>query len=163
MNYLPEISKNSINIYLPETPVEYAAFNQEEPYVLLIDDDPVLGKVMFHALKQQGIKLKVIADGQTAVKMLNSSSKPSLIILDLILPIYSGYEVLNQIRSTPGWKNLPVIVSSSNYRQEDIDKAFDRGATDYLMKPINFSALCDRIICYTGSVEIQQTAMTGLW
>ena len=73
------------------------AHDLEEPYVLMVEDDPVLGKVLSHALEKRGINLRVVADGQTAVRLLDAESKPSLIILDIILPIYNGYEILNLI------------------------------------------------------------------
>lgn len=139
------------NNYIPNAaPMTY---DFEEPYVLMVEDDPVLGKVLSHALEKRGINLKVIADGQTAVRLLDTDNKPSLIILDIILPIYNGYEILNLIRSTPGWKRVPVIVMSSKSNEEDISTAFDRGANDYLQKPVDFKKLFERIVCYSESIH----------
>ena len=108
---------------------------------------------MCHALEKRGINLKIVADGLTAVNLLNLESKPSLVLLDIVLPIYNGYEILNQIRSTPGWKEIPVIVMSAKSSEDDIATAFDRGANDYLLKPVNFKELFDRIVCYSGTVH----------
>ena len=139
--------------YIPNAGISNMVLDSEEPYILMIEDDPVLGKVLSQALEKRGLNLKVVADGQTAVNLLDVETKPSLILLDLVLPIFNGFEILNQIRSTPGWKNIPVIVMSSKTGEEDISTAFDRGANDYLPKPVNFKKLFDRIVCYSETVH----------
>lgn len=123
-----------------------------DSYILLIEDDPILGKVLSQAFAKRGIKLKVVVEGQTAVRMLDQESRPSLVILDIVLPIYNGFEILNLIRSTPGWKDIPVIVMSSKSEEADIATAFDRGANDYLQKPVSIKELFDRICCYSEKV-----------
>lgn len=148
-----ELSIATTKNYIPNINPASMLFETEEPYVLLVEDDPVLGKVLSHALEKRGINLKIVADGLTAVNLLNLESKPSLVLLDLVLPIYNGFEILNQIRSTPGWKNIPVIVMSAKTGEEDIATAFDRGANDYLPKPVNFKELFERICCYSEQVH----------
>jgi DNA-binding response OmpR family regulator len=140
-NYIPNVNPTSV------------VFELEEPYILMVEDDPVLGKVLSQALEKRGLNLKVVADGQTAVRLLESEVKPCLVLLDLVLPIYNGYEILNLIRSTPGWKEIPVIVMSSKSKEEDIATAFDRGANDYLMKPVNFKELFNRICSYSEKLH----------
>lgn len=140
-NYITSV--NPINV----------VFDLEEPYILMVEDDPVLGKVLSQALEKRGINLKVVADGQTAVRLLDSETKPCLVLLDIVLPIYNGYEILNLIRSTPGWKEIPVIVMSSKSKEEDIATAFDRGASDFLPKPVNFKELFDRICFYSEKIH----------
>jgi len=73
------------------------------------------------------------ADGEIGLR-LAKSKKPDLILLDLVLPKVHGFDVLAQLKSDPGTKQIPVIVLTNLEKIEDIEKAIEMGATTYLIK-----------------------------
>ena len=106
---------------------------KEKKYqVLLVEDDPFLHKVLSQRLNDEGIAVTVATDGEAAVAEAAKIS-PDLILLDLILPKKSGFEVLSEIRAKGG-KKIPVIVLSNLGQQKDIDQIEKLGIEEYLVK-----------------------------
>lgn len=101
--------------------------------VLLIEDDPFLYKVLSKRLMEEGVEVIVATDGEMALREL-SRVKPELVLLDLILPKKSGFEVLAEMRKKPATSALPVIVLSNLGQQEDIDQIGKLGIREYLVK-----------------------------
>ncbi len=101
--------------------------------MLLVEDDPFLYKVLSKRLMDEGIDVTVASDGETAVKEANRL-KPTLMLLDLILPKKSGFEVLTEVRGTPALAKLPVLVLSNLGQQEDIAQIEKLGVREYLVK-----------------------------
>lgn len=79
--------------------------------ILLADDNPILIQVYKPALLQAGFRVKVAEDGLATARML-ASTKPDLLILDLMMPKLTGTDVMKYIRSTPDIKSMPVIILS---------------------------------------------------
>lgn len=86
----------------------------------------------------------VVADGQEAIEYCEGSGAytdrvknplPSLVLLDLNLPLRSGIDVLAQVRHAPGFEKIPVIIFSSSLQPSDIEIAYGKGANAYLVKP----------------------------
>lgn len=101
--------------------------------VLLVEDDPFLYKVLSQRLMDEGIQVTVATDGEMAVKEA-VRLKPTLILLDLILPKKSGFEVLSEIRGMPALAKTPVLVLSNLGQQEDIAQIEKLGVREYLVK-----------------------------
>lgn len=101
--------------------------------ILLVEDDAFLHKVLSQRLKEEGYDVTVATDGEIAVANARDLH-PDLILLDLILPKKSGFEVLTDIRALPGCAKLPVVVLSNLGQQEDIDQVKKLGVKDYLVK-----------------------------
>ncbi len=101
--------------------------------VLLVEDDPFLYKVLSQRLKDEGVDVVIAMDGETALAEIGRR-KPSLVLLDLILPKKSGFEVLAEIRKKPETASLPVVVLSNLGQQEDIDQIEKFGVREYLVK-----------------------------
>jgi DNA-binding response OmpR family regulator len=101
--------------------------------VLLVEDDPFLYKVLSQRLYDEGVDVTVATDGEDAVVQA-FKLKPSLVLLDLILPKKSGFEVLSEIRKNPPTSNMPVVVLSNLGQQEDIDQIEKLGVREYLVK-----------------------------
>jgi CheY-like chemotaxis protein len=117
-----------------------------KPTVLYVEDEENDVIFMRHAFKQAGIEhgLESVMDGQDAVSYLAGKSPygdrqqypmPSLILLDLNLPLISGFEVLDWLRNQSNIRQIPVVVFSSSGRAEDRQKAERLGATHYILKP----------------------------
>jgi len=103
--------------------------------VLVVEDDPVVSRLIAHLLTRRGYRVHHVADGLRAQQMLTAEHKPAVVVLDVKLPYVSGFELMSQIRSTPGWDDVPVIVLTSKSQESDILRAFDSGVNDYIVKP----------------------------
>lgn len=108
--------------------------NDSPRKIFLIEDNPSLVKVYKQRLEKEGFEVIVSASGGEAVQRVNEE-RPDLIILDLILPEKSGFEILRELKESASTKDIPVLVLSVLEQQRDIDEAKRLGATEYLMKP----------------------------
>jgi len=107
--------------------------SSKQPKVLLVEDDPFLYKVLSQRLRDEAIDVSVSTDGEAAL-VDAARVKPNLLLLDLILPKLSGFEVLAHLRKTPAFAKLPVVVLSNLGQQEDIDQIEKLGVREYLVK-----------------------------
>ena len=101
--------------------------------ILLIEDDPFLSSLLKNRLSKEGATVSHAKDGQEGIDLLREQ-KPDLILLDLILPKKSGFEVLEEIRQDPQLENAPVIIISNLGQPEDVQKGQDLGAVEYFIK-----------------------------
>jgi two-component system sensor histidine kinase/response regulator len=100
---------------------------------LIIEDDDFLRSLTITKLQSAGFSVDGAADGKTGLEKLYKN-KPDLLILDLMLPVMSGFDVLQNLRNNPDLKDLPVIVFSNLGEEADIKKCLDMGITDYMIK-----------------------------
>jgi two-component system alkaline phosphatase synthesis response regulator PhoP len=115
------------------------------PRVVLVEDDEMSAELVRFLVKRQGFEFAHVADGQKALDMLISQEPPSAIILDWLLPFVDGMVVLEAIRQSPRWSHVPVLVLTGKTREEDIVKALDAGANDFIAKPFQPAELAARL------------------
>lgn len=101
--------------------------------IVLVEDDQFLSKVLTFRLEEEGFYVVSATDGEVATRIIKSE-KPAIVLLDLLLPKKSGFEVLEEIKLDEVTKNIPVIILSNLGQQTDIDKGIQLGAVDYLVK-----------------------------
>ncbi len=101
--------------------------------ILLVEDDEMLHKVLSERLKKEGVEIQVATDGEQAITKAESFS-PDLILLDIILPKKSGFEVLQELRSRSKFKKTPVVILSNLGQEEDIAQMKKLGVKEYLVK-----------------------------
>jgi len=101
--------------------------------ILIVEDESTLQKTLGDILSQEGYKVVSALDGEVGVR-LAKEQKPDLVLLDLVLPKMTGFEVLEQMRSAEDTKGIPVIVLTNLEKMEDIQRATELGATTYLVK-----------------------------
>ncbi|MEI6296882.1 MAG: response regulator [bacterium] len=106
--------------------------------VFLIEDDRFLREMLSQKLIDNKISVQVAMDGKTAIEMIKTI-KPDLILSDLLLPDVDGFEILAAIQKTPTLTGVPVLVLSNLDKLEDIKKAKDLGAKDFMVKS-NFTS-----------------------
>src|ERR1700726_2701949 len=106
------------------------------PLVLIVDDDFAITDMLESTLKSVGYETKVASDGDQALAALNESRLPVLVLLDLMLPKKNGLVVLEAMRRDPRTKAIPVLIISARDAVADVDKAFESGATEFLIKPL---------------------------
>jgi two-component system sensor histidine kinase ChiS len=120
-----------------------------EPYqVLVVDDDPVNLKVVANNLALEKISLHTAPDGAAALKRIESGENPAIILLDIMMPKISGYEVCRRLRKTYTPSELPIIMLTARSRVADLVEAFRAGANDYISKPFSRDALISRVKCH---------------
>jgi len=109
----------------------------EKPKVLIVEDDKFFRELMLKKFSNESFEVTVARDGKDALEYLEKNI-PKVILLDLILPGLSGYEILALIKGDVKTKNIPVIILSNLGQQEEIDKAMSLGAVDFMVK-VNFT------------------------
>lgn len=109
--------------------------------IVVIDDESQIRKILSITLEADDYKVIEAAKGRDGIVAV-ATHHPQLVILDLGLPDQDGFSVLKEIRT---WSNVPVIILSVKNSEEDIVKALDFGADDYITKPFNTSELHARI------------------
>lgn len=112
--------------------------------ILVADDDEHLGELITHLMTDEGASVDYVDNGKKAIDVLRSSPC-SLVILDLKMPEMDGFEVLEKIRGELNRKGLPVILLTALGGEADIMRAYDIGATDYIIKPLSEVYLVARV------------------
>jgi CheY-like chemotaxis protein len=133
------------------------------PVILYVEDEETDVVLLQHVFTRAAIgnPLKVVKDGKEAREYLAGEEPftdrkehplPALVLLDLNLPYWSGFQVLEWIRQQPSLRRLPVVIFTSSSRPDDVARAYDAGANGYLVKP---NAL--------GELKSQVSALRDFW
>ncbi len=101
--------------------------------VLVVEDEAFLSSLIKEALTRAGFSVDLAIDGDTAFNLL-SRTKPDIILLDLILPGISGFDILKKLKEDEQTKAIPVIIISNLGSTDEIQKGLDAGADAYLIK-----------------------------
>lgn len=109
-----------------------------------VDDDSTIRDIEVYALRQTGFEAEGFADGISCLEALKTS-KPNLIVLDIMLPNKDGMEVLREIRSNKDTANIPVIMATAKGTEPDKIRGLDGGADDYLVKPFGVMEMISRV------------------
>ncbi len=112
--------------------------------ILVVDDEPVNLQVLVNHLSLEGYRIVTAFNGEEALSLLEESV-PDLILLDVMLPRMSGYEVCGVIRERFSPHDLPVLMLTAKSKPEDIVAGLEAGANDYLAKPVNRQELIARV------------------
>lgn len=110
--------------------------------ILLVDDNP---SYLVDVLPVCGYEVRVVTDGEQALKVINSSNSFDLILLEVVLPKISGFEVLKRIRSESPNMDVPVVLVSSISDEQKIIAGLNLGADDYVVKPYVLPILIARM------------------
>ena len=113
-------------------------------HVLLIEDEPNIIEAIRFILSRDGWTVNIHSDGSTAVEEVNRRS-PDLVILDVMLPNRSGFDILSDLRSAPDTKNLPVLMLTARGQKKDQEMAERIGASRYMTKPFSNSEVLDSV------------------
>jgi DNA-binding response OmpR family regulator len=115
------------------------------PKVLIVDDDPNTLKVLRQLLKSYDVEVTTLQDSKQFWQVLESTC-PDLLILDFLMPYYSGLDLCQAVRTSSRWHDLPIVFLSAQNDRETIRQLFIAGADDYLNKPIAESDVYTRIL-----------------
>ncbi|HEU6435971.1 MAG TPA: response regulator [Nitratidesulfovibrio sp.] len=125
--------------------------------ILLVEDDPGDVRLTREALKGNRVsnRLFVVEDGEEAMSFLRregeyaDAPRPDLVLLDLNLPRKNGREVLEEIKSTPDLRSIPVVVLTTSRQERDILNAYDLNANCYITKPVGWEQFLEVV----GQIE----------
>lgn len=106
----------------------------EAKKILLVEDDPLIIEIYTIKLQEHGFNVEVAADGEMAFRKLKEEDGFDLVVLDIVLPQLTGFELLNRIRKDQKLKNLKVLILSNLGQRLDIERARELGAKRYLIK-----------------------------
>lgn len=110
--------------------------------ILLVEDDKRLRKLIHDILKKEGYQVIEAGDGSEALKVFYEEREIELVILDIMLPLFNGIEVLTQIRK---YSEVPVIMLTALGGEQDEIKGLNTGANDYISKPFSYEVLVARV------------------
>ncbi|MBD2189171.1 response regulator [Pseudanabaena mucicola] len=135
--------------------------------VMIVDDDPTLLKTLRRSLESREIEVITLQNPKQFWQVLESTT-PDLLILDLIMPDYSGVDLCQAVRTSSLWHDLPIVFLSAHSDRETIRQLFVAGADDYLSKPVAESDLYTRIVSRLDRSRLsRQTAdfdgLTGVY
>jgi CheY-like chemotaxis protein len=118
---------------------------REAAKVLIVDDDFALRDALCAALEGEGLAVAAVSNGQEALDYLRSGARPSLVLLDLMMPIMNGWEFRAQQRQDPELSDIPVVVLSAFARSGDEEL---RGIGQFLRKPFQLADLLAAVRAY---------------
>jgi diguanylate cyclase (GGDEF)-like protein len=116
----------------------------EKVRVLIADDDALLRDIAVATFEGAGFEVEVATTGNAAVAAC-ATRMPDIALLDVEMPNGTGYQACAAIRELPGGANLPIVMVTGHDDAVSIDKAYDAGATDFVVKPINWALIVHRI------------------
>ena len=112
--------------------------------ILIVDDEQDLIDLIEYNLKQQGFEVLTADNGNRGIQIARDE-KPNLVLLDVMMPQMDGIEVCDRMREDPGLKNIPIIFLTARSDEKTEIEGLNKGADDYITKPISTSKLISRI------------------
>ena len=117
---------------------------RQDKEILIVDDEDIIVDLIRTRLNSLGYKINYSNDGHAGIE-LASEKQPDLIILDLMMPKINGFEVIRQLKNNNQTRKIKIIILSSKKSDQDINRAFELGADDYLAKPFSLAELENRV------------------
>ena len=112
--------------------------------VLIADDEPNIVVSLEFLMRQKGYEVRVVHAGDDALRAVEEFA-PDLVLLDVMMPRMSGYEVCQKMRENPAWQSIKVVILSAKGRDVEVSKGMAVGADAYVTKPFSTRDLIDRI------------------
>jgi len=114
------------------------------PKILLVEDNEMNRDMLSRRLQRKGYEVVAAHDGEQGHLMARSEA-PDLILMDISLPVMSGWEVTRLLKNNPATRHIPIIALTAHALVTDREKAFEAGCDDYDTKPIEFGRLSEKI------------------
>lgn len=111
--------------------------------ILLVEDEPDMRIILARVLEINGYEVKLATTGQEALE--KACENPDLILLDIMLPDISGYELCQRLKQDTSKMDIPILFLSARTQQRDIDRGFEVKANGYITKPFDPFQLVERL------------------
>ena len=112
--------------------------------VLVADDEPNIVAAVEFLLQRSGYEVHVARNGEEALKLVEAH-QPDLVLLDVMMPLRSGYEVCMRMRERPEWRHIKIVMLSAKGRDAEVTKGLATGADLYVTKPFSTRDLIGKI------------------
>jgi len=112
--------------------------------ILVVDDEPHIVKMVANRLRVSGYDIITAQDGAEGLKK-TQEERPDLILLDVLMPVMDGFQMLKKLKDNIATKDIPVIMFTAKGQAGDVEKAVDLGALDYIVKPFTPIVLLEKI------------------
>ncbi|HXR81688.1 MAG TPA: response regulator, partial [Saprospiraceae bacterium] len=143
-----------------KSPVTYSSSpgggREGERHILVVDDEPVNLKVLKNHLEREGYAVTMAHDGQEALDLIEKENHFQLVLLDVMMPRISGYEVCQKIREKHLSTELPVIMVTAKNQVNDLVEGFELGINDYIVKPFSKDELLARVKAQLDSYGLHE-------
>jgi len=117
---------------------------KETKKILIIENDPMIIKLMSYFLKKENYSIFISIDGEDGLKS-TLKEKPDIILLDIMMPVMNGFQFIIELKKDKAISNIPVVILSPLSREKDARKELEKGARDYITKPFSPQALLAKI------------------
>lgn len=121
-------------------------------FILLADDDPLLGELVRFKLEAAGHQVEIVTDGEAACTAA-VVRRPDLLILDSMMPVLSGPQALKRLKANPDTASIPVIMLTARKARDDVVGALQSGADDYVTKPFIPDEFILRVRAVLGKLQ----------
>jgi CheY-like chemotaxis protein len=118
--------------------------------ILVIDDDPVIQKLLSVNFELEGYRVVTAGDGVEGLDAV-AAHHPDAVLLDVMMPRMDGLEVCRRLKADPGTASIPVILLSAKAQATDISGGIEAGADDYITKPFDPLELLDKVAGFLGN------------
>ena len=112
---------------------------------LVVEDNEHVCHMLEFILRRAGYDVTAVANGRDAQAAIENLEPVDVVLLDLMLPYVSGYQLISEMRDDTAWQYVPIVVLSAKVMEHDIVKALDLGANDYVTKPFRPEELLARM------------------
>jgi DNA-binding response OmpR family regulator len=112
--------------------------------VLIVDDEPNIVTALDYLLSRCGYEVRAASNGEEALRQVQDFA-PDLVLLDVMMPRRSGYDVCQRIRERPEWSGVKIMILSAKGREAEVSKGLALGADQYITKPFSNAELVARI------------------
>lgn len=120
------------------------------PTVLIVEDDPVLARMLGHLMTLEGFTPRIAARSAEIEAALGDQTPPALVLLDVVLPDADGFEILERMKKDPARQAIPVILVTGRTTREGVMRGLAGGADGYITKPISYEVLANGVKSVLG-------------
>ncbi|MDM8541002.1 response regulator [Desulfococcaceae bacterium HSG9] len=120
--------------------------------ILIVDDEPGIVVPLEFLMKKSGYTVLIARTGEEALQWIEKKT-PDLILLDLMLPLCSGFEICQKIREHPQWKSIKIIILTAKSRETDMAKGIALGADAYVTKPFSTHKLVEMVSEMVNNIQ----------
>ena len=117
---------------------------RDRPYILFIEEDPLLADVTGFRLELLGYEVKLVQTGEDALEAVRASA-PDLMIIDLVLPDMDALDLISRFSDKAETNEIPILILSIEADLDAVQRAYNAGANDYLVAPYNPAVLEDKV------------------
>jgi DNA-binding response OmpR family regulator len=112
--------------------------------ILIAEDEPSIVVALEYLLERSGYEVHIARNGDEALKQVEAHV-PDLVLLDVMMPLRSGYEVCKRIRERPDWRHIKIVMLSAKGRDAEVNKGIAAGADLYITKPFSTREMVEKI------------------